>query len=192
MNINNKSGRYPHVIRVREALVEDVSQDRNTGFVKISYGRLGDLNMIHIEVVVLVVDRNTVLKNQFGQDILFRDIYKGMTVNAEFSTAMTASLPPQAKAFKIVAFEQKKSVQVVTDRILMIAPNDDFFITGSKNDMLSQIRFNVTPETVFFNQRGKRICLCSLENGQRVRVEHAAAMTMSIPPQTTAYKVQLV
>jgi hypothetical protein len=192
MNINSRSGKHQQVIRVREAMVEDVFQDRNTGFVKISYARPSNSDMIHMDVVVLVVGRDTVLQNQFGQEILFLNIHQGMTVNAEFSTMMTASEPPQARAFKIVAFEQEASSNVVTDRILMVAPDDDFFITGSRNDMLSQIRFNVTPETVILNQRGRRIGLCSLMPGDRVRVEHAIAMTMSIPPQTVAYKVQLV
>jgi hypothetical protein len=47
----------------------------------------------------------------------------------------------------------------------------------------------VDNSTEIFDRRGNRIRFRDLRPGQMVRVEHADFMTMSIPPQTTAYIV---
>lgn len=190
---SNQSDRMGNqVIRVRDALIEEVVQDRNVGYVTISYGEMGKFNMIHILVVQLLVGRDTVLQNQFGQEILLRDLKKGMSVDAEFSSAMTASEPPQARAFRIVALRENDFSNIIVDRVMLVDTDNSFFITGNTNDINSQIRFNVTDTTIILNQRGNRICLCSLRPGQMVRVEHASFMTFSIPPQTTAYHVRII
>lgn len=188
---NHRSGKN-HVIRVRDALIEEVVQDRNAGYVTISYGEMGKFNMIHINVVQLLVGQATMIQNQFGQEMLLRDLKKGMTVNAEFSKAMTTSQPPQARAYKIVAMTENTNFNTITDRVIMVDADNSYFITGNENDINSQIRFNVSSETLILDRRGNRVCLCSIRIGQMVRVEYATFMTLSIPPQTTAYTVQIV
>ena len=191
MGLNQRVGRDNNVIRVSDALIEEIFSDRNAGYVTISYGNMGEFNMVHIVVVQLLVGQDTVIQNQFGQKMLLRDLKAGMRVDAEFSNAMTASEPPKARAFKIVALDKRKSSNVKVDRVMMVDADNGFFITGT-NNINSQIRFNVTPATIIMDQRGNRICLCSLRNGQMVKVVYASFMTFSIPPQTTAYRVQIV
>lgn len=192
MSTNQRNRTGNNVIRVRDALIEEIFRDRNAGYVTISYGVMGEFNMIHMNVVQLLVGQDTVIQNQFGQELLFRDLKKGMSVNAEFSSAMTASIPPQARAFKIVTLNQNNSSNVIVDRVVQVDAKNRFFITGNANNINSQIRFSVNDATIILNQRGNRICLCSMRPGQRVRVEHASAMTFSIPPQTLAYRVQIL
>lgn len=180
------------MVHVRDALIEDVFQDRNAGYVTISYGEIGEFNMVHITVVKLLAGQSTIIQDQFGQEMLLRDLKKGMTVDADFSRKMTASEPPQARAYRIVVINQNNAVNTVTDRVIMVDAENNYFITGDINDINSQIRFNVSPTTEVMDRRGNRICLCSLKAGQMVRVEHAAFMTFSIPPQTPAYSVQIL
>lgn len=192
MGLNQRVGRDNNVIRVSDALIEEIFSDRNAGYVTISYGNMGEFNMVHIVVVQLLVGQDTVIQNQFGQKMLLRDLKAGMRVDAEFSNVMTASEPPKARAFKIVALDKRKSSNVKVDRVMMVDADNGFFVTGNANNINSQIRFNVTPATIIMDQRGNRICLCSLRNGQMVKVEYASFMTFSIPPQTTAHRVQII
>ncbi len=179
-------------MRVRDAKIEDVFSDRNAGYVTISYGVMGEFNMVHINVVILLVGQNTVIQNEEGQRLLLRDLKIGMMVDAEFSRVMTASNPPQSRAYNITVLRDSRNTNTKVGRILSVDFDNNFFITGNAHDMNSQIRFNVSSETVILDRRGKRICLCNLRPGQTVRVEHAPFMTFSIPPQTPAYLVQIL
>jgi hypothetical protein len=180
------------VIFVQDAIIEEIVIDNRTGFVTISYGVMGDRCMVFMQLVTLVVGRDTVIRSQFGQDLSLRDLREGMIVDAEFSSAMTKSIPPQSRAFRITVIRQNDSISITEDRILSVDTNNGFFYTGDANDMLSQMRFVVNNETRIMDRRGNRIRLRDLRPGQLVRVEHANFQTMSIPPQTTAFTVQVL
>ncbi|MBP1926472.1 hypothetical protein J2Z76_002341 [Sedimentibacter acidaminivorans] len=179
------------VIFVQDALIEEIIIDNRTGFVTISYGVMGERCMVYMQLVTLVVDRDTVIRNQFGQDLSLRDLREGMIVDAEFSSAMTRSIPPQSRAFRITVI-QNDSINITEDRVLSVDINNGFFYTGNAEDMLSQMRFVVNNETRIMDRRGNKIRLRDLRPGQLVRVEHANFQTMSIPPQTTAFNVQIL
>lgn len=180
------------VIFVQDAIIEEVVIDNRTGFVTISYGVMGDRCMVYMQLVTLVVGRDTVIRNQFGQNLSLRDLREGMIVDAEFSSAMTRSIPPQSRAYRITVIRQNDGVSITEDRVLSVDTNNGFFYTGDANDMLSQMRFVVNNETRIMDRRGNRIRLRDLRPGQLVRVEHANFQTMSIPPQTTAFNVQVL
>ncbi len=181
-------------INVEDAVIEEIFHENRTSFVTISYGVLGDFNMINMELVRLVVDRNTIIRNKRGRRISVRDLSVGNVVDASFSAAMTRSIPPQSRAFMITVVREHVNPlpvfpNIVEDRIMEIDRNNNFFVTGNSNDMMSQMRFVVDNSTDFFDRRGNRIRFRDLKPGQMVRVEHADFMTMSIPPQTTAFTV---
>jgi hypothetical protein len=181
-------------INVEDAVIEEIFHENRTSYVTISYGVLGDFNMIHMELVRLVVDRNTIIRNRRGRRINIRDLSVGNVVDASFSAAMTRSIPPQSKAFMITVVRENVNPipvfpNIVEDRIMDVDRNNNFFVTGNPNDMMSQMRFVVDNSTEIFDRRGNRIRFRDLRPGQMVRVEHADFMTMSIPPQTTAYIV---
>lgn len=181
-------------INVEDAIIEEIFHENRTSYVTISYGVLGDFNMIHMELVRLVVDRNTTIRNRRGRRINARDLNVGNVVDASFSSAMTRSIPPQSRAFMInVIREQVNPIPVfpniVEDRIMEVDRNSNFFVTGNPNDMMSQMRFVVDNSTEIFDRRGNQIRFRDLRPGQMVRVEHADFMTMSIPPQTSAFRV---
>ena len=190
--------RRNRVINVEDAVIEEIFQDNNVSYVTISYGVLGDFNTINMELVRLVVDRNTIIRDRRGRRMRVRDLRVGNVVDASFSTAMTRSIPPQSRAFAITVIrEYVNPIQpgfpnIVEDRIMEVDRNNNFLITGNPFDMMSQMRFVVDNSTEIFDRRGNRIRLRDLRPGQMVRVEHADFMTMSIPPQTTAFRIWVI
>lgn len=54
-----------------------------------------------------------------------------------------------------------------------------------------QLRLNVGSQTLILDSFGFPICLCDLRSGMRVDVTFSPAMTRSIPPQSTAFRVQV-
>ena len=54
------------------------------------------------------------------------------------------------------------------------------------------IRLNINQNTVVLNALGQSISPCSLRRGTRIDAVISAAMTRSIPPQTTAFHVQVL
>lgn len=191
---NQNDRRNRNVTRVRDAIIENIYRDRNAGYVTISYGVKGKFDMIHINMVTLVVDRNTTIQNQSGRELQFRDLEEGMTVDADFSNAMTASIPPKARAYRIVVRRDNAVNMANTKigRILSVDADNGLLVVGNPNDVTSIVRFTITDSTLLLNRRGNRICICEFRVGQMVRVDHAAFMTFSIPPQTTAFRVQIL
>lgn len=54
------------------------------------------------------------------------------------------------------------------------------------------IIFNVPENALVFGLFGQPINFNQLNPGMRVRVRHANFMTMSIPPQTTAFEIHVI
>lgn len=191
-NQDNPSIRTNETIRAFEAIIEDVNITNRTGYVTISYGEMGPNCMIHIHLVTLIVTNRTKLRNRSGRSISVRDLRKGMIVDALFSTRMTFSIPPQSSAYRITVVNEMNSSMFHEDRILNIDTRSQILYTGNPTRRSSIIKFIITDSTIILNRRGNRIRLNDLNVGQRVRIEHASFMTASIPPQTTAIRIQLL
>lgn len=180
-----------NVIRVFSAIIEDISRDRNTMFVTISYndcvgctGR-GD-------TVRLVVNQDTDIYDERGRNIRPGELERGMTVDANFSSAMTRSIPPQSQAFFIRVIRRAAQTETTTGRIIEVNTRGSFILVLRNQNPASAIRFNISPDTVILDLFGRRTRLASLRPGFRVRVVHATFMTASIPPQTSAFSVQVI
>ncbi len=183
--------------RINNALVEEVSADSNqTGYLIVSYAVRGHNNMTFIELLRLNVGRNTMITNREGRNIDLRQIRPGMWIDTEFSGAMTGSIPPQATAYRIRVQsriqepESPSGPKVTTGQVVKVDVRNNLLYTGNRHDISRQIRFVVTDQTQILDRRGRRISLRSLSQGQWVQVTHADFMTMSIPPQTTAFRIQ--
>lgn len=183
-----------NVIRVENAFVEEANvSDARNSFIVISYMDQGMGGRGNQQRVRLNIGSNTVVLNSFGLPICACDLRRGMFVDALFSPAMTRSIPPQANAFLIMARRQAQpSMSVTTDRIARVDVPNNFLITGNIGNINTQTRFVVTDNTVILDRNGNRISLRQLRQGQLVRVTHANFQTASIPPQTTAFYVQVL
>lgn len=192
VNCCNNTPWNDNFIFAQDALIENIYRDNRTGYVTISYGVMGDFNMVNMQIVVLIVSPGTRIRDQFGQHLRFGDLRVGMLVDAVFSTIMTRSYPPQSNAFSITVKTPDMPYDVTVDRIIDIDLDNNFLYTGDPNDMFNQMRFVITDSTVILDRRGNRIQLENLRPGQMVRIEHAIFQTASIPPQTTAFFVQVL
>ena len=177
-------------IRVTDAVIQSITTDRGTTFVTIEYDDCPSCR--NRMQVTLLVNRNTVIRDERGRNIPPNDLEEGMLIDATFSQAMTRSIPPQAQAFQIRVRERQPSFATTTGRILEVNARERFIRTIGNENAPSVIRFNITPETRILDPIGRQIPLSNLFPGLRVRVEHATFMTASLPPQSPAFVVQVI
>lgn len=186
-------------MRIDNALVEEVSYvNDNNGYLIVSYAVPERNNRVSIQTVRLNVDRNTRIVNFLGQSVCLCRIQPGMWVNAVFSANMTRSIPPQSNAFLISVQRRpqllppQRPSSVTTGRIVFVDFNNRFILTSDTDNQGKLSRFTITDATTFVNRFGIPIRFQSLRPGQLVRVTHANFQTLSIPPQTMAYQVQVL
>ena len=186
--------RLGNLMQTSNALVEEVFlQTRNTGFITISYATQAPYGTTFINSLRLNVNQNTVILNSLGRTMCLCDIHKGMRVDAVFSSVMTRSIPPQSNAFLLVVKSGgRPSANTSTGRIVSVDAGSNSITTGVPGNINSQTRFIITNSTVIRNRSGNPIRLSDLRPGQMVRIIHANFQTASIPPQTTAFFVQVV
>ena len=178
--------------QITNATIEAVESNRNNSFVLISYSDCPNCNRDN-QQIRLNVTGNTVIMDESSNRIPVTDLRPGMTVNAAFSNATTRSIPPQAAAFVIqVIRRQQNNNNVTVGRIVDINRQNRSFTTISDNNLSSVVRFNVADNAQIINGFGRPMNFSGLVPGLRVRVRHAAFMTASIPPQTTAFEVRVV
>ena len=188
---NSNASQNRSVTRVFSAVIENVSRERNTTLVTISFNncpRCDDPS----DTVRLLVNQDTVILDEQCQNIRAGELESGMTVDASFSTAMTRSLPPQAQAYYIQIRGNSGQTETTTGRIVDINVRDNSILVLRNQNPTSAIRFNLTNDTEILDRSGRSIRLSALRPGMRVRVEHADFMTASLPPQTTAYTIQIM
>ena len=193
---HSQMGRPPqrNVIRVENAVIEEINTRRDTGYVTISHGVPDRFGTINMELVTLVVGQNTVIQDRRGRNLSLRDLRVGMTINAVYSSRMTFSQPPRAQAFRITVLEpsRDRDRETTVGTIVQVDVRNGFLYTVSSFNLVDLRRFVINNNTRILNRAGNRISLRDLRPGQRVRVEHARWQTFSIPPQTVAYVVRVL
>lgn len=181
-----------NVIHVLDAVIERIISSENIRHVVISYMIMDENFMIHKKYIALVIGPKTIIRDPYGDKFSFKDLSLGMIVDADFSSIMTKSIPPQSRAFKIIVSYKNWPFNVKIDKVLQIDIKNRFLYTGNSDDIYSQMRFVITNSTQILDKTGNKIKLEDLMPGQLVRIAYAVFMTLSIPPQTTAFRVQLL
>lgn len=181
------------IVHVENAFIEEVAANtERTGYVLISFGVNDENNMINMNEIRLNVGDSTIIMDENGMSLNLFDLKKGMRIDADFSSAMTRSIPPQSNAYRIVVLQGEPFFNITTDRVVSVDVNNGFLLTGNPYDINDQFIFNISNETVILDQNNNIIPLEAIQPGQLVRVEHAIFQTLSIPPQSPAYRVQVL
>lgn len=180
------------VLTILDATIERIFTNESTRYVMISYITVDPSFNVRKDFITLVVGPDTVILDSFGEKVPFNVLRPGLIIYADFSATMTFSIPPQARAYKIVISYKNMVFNSRMDRILEIDVQNRFLYTGRAEDMLTQVRFAITDSTQILDRERKIIKLEDLKPGQLVRIDYATFMTASIPPQTTAFRVQLL
>lgn len=146
----------------------------------------------------LNITEETVLKNEAGEEVKLADIQKDSVIDAVYSAAMTRSLPPQSAAKQIVLTDlkpedmQQPEFAALGGKVIEVAENQITVLPADKeDDAMNYVVLNVGDKTVFQDDEGKAIEVEDIKEGDSVFARHAAIMTMSIPPQTPAFVVEL-
>lgn len=177
-------------IRATGAVIDEITSDSRNWFVTITYRDAQGPGRGQNQTVRLVVSRDTRIIDENGRNIPPRNLEVGMVVDAVFSSAMTRSIPPQAQAFQIRVVSRPRRSDTTTGRIVQVDARNQFILVQTNNN--SRVRFNINSETRILGPFGVPMTICDLIPGLRVRVEHATFMTASIPPQTTAFVIQVI
>ncbi|MBO5524338.1 MAG: hypothetical protein J5986_11795 [Roseburia sp.] len=184
-----------NLMRIENAFVEEAfCSNPANGYLIVSYSQPDENNRNFIQTLRLNLNRNTVVMNTSGQRICLCCIREGMWINALFSSRMTRSIPPQSTAFFILAQRGTAAPPSVTTtgRIAWVDTDNRFLYTGNPGNINTQTRYVITDTTSITNRFGNPIRLSALRPGQTVRITHANFQTASIPPQTTAFDIQLL
>ena len=178
------------VTNITNGRIENVNTAGGATYVTVSYSDC--INCIrNTQTVVLVVGSAARVFNADGTQIPASFLRPGMIVNASFSSAMTRSNPPQATAYTIRVVSPNFAESTTTGIIINIDRRNRSFSTVSNGNPISLIQFNVPNNARIFDRFGRPVDFNALRQGQRVTVRHATFMTASIPPQTTAFEVQI-
>lgn len=179
------------VINVFNANIDDIFSDQENYFVTISYNECVRC-VNNVNRVTLIVDNNTLIMDQWGNTITANRIRRGMNINASFSAVMTRSIPPQALAYTIQLLNSTPSYNTTDGRIVNVNHSNRFITVLANTNLSPIIRFNIAPDVIIMTPFGRATGISSLMPGMQVRITHATFMTLSIPPQTTAYRIQIM
>ncbi len=114
---------------------------------------------------------------------------EGAELEIEYGLAMTMSIPPQTTAIKIIppAIETADdSVPGTIVKFKSLESDEDGQYIIVEDEVHGDVIARITDETKISG-----IVLSDLAEGNTISVEYGPAMTMSIPPQTTAVSVGL-
>lgn len=150
----------------------------------------------YLGTVVVHIGEDTVI-TAGGKEAKAEDIKAEMVLGIEYSPAMTASLPPQTTAVKIMIENQEmepedeqKEEFTFDGEITEISEN--LVTIGKAFEDEDAMRLVVSDDTVITKGKDKRIYkLDDLKVGMEISGTHSEAMTMSIPPQTAAYTINI-
>ncbi|MBX4151244.1 MULTISPECIES: copper amine oxidase N-terminal domain-containing protein [Paenibacillus] len=162
-----------------------------------------DRQAVHIngtgtEGILLNVDENTVIRGEEGKDIEFKDLAKGMEIEAVHSLAMTMSLPPQTYAYEIsVKSDKEETEQLATAGAIadINADGGSLRVTikgkGLTEQSPNEVVLNLTPETVVVNKDGKTLKASDLADNAEIIGYYSPVLTKSLPPIGNAIKIVL-
>lgn len=194
-------------VEIQRGRIDDITRDNRNTLITVSYAdnrgmdndrnpnrdRERDMDRSRFQQQIrMVINNRTLIFDEFGNTIRPGELQRDMTINAIVSSAMTRSLPPQANAYVIRILRRPVSDNVITGRIIDIDRNSRMFTTITGNNPASIVRFSVPNNTPVFDMQGRPMGFSRLFPGLRVQVRHAAFMTASIPPQTTAREIRVI
>ncbi|WP_228354227.1 hypothetical protein [Variimorphobacter saccharofermentans] len=182
-----------NIIHADNVLIEKVVvESARTGYILTTLELSDENSVIYMQETRLNVGEYTIIIDESGRRLNLYDLQEGMRIDAYFSSAMTRSIPPQSSAFSIIVLQEEATVDITTDRVVNVDTNYGFIITGNPYDIYDQMIFTVSDDTVILDQSNNTIPLEAIQPGQLVQVEHAIFQTLSIPPQSPAYRVMVL
>lgn len=108
-----------------------------------------------------------------------------------FGEILGGSVATASDGISIAMKEEQKAVQT-TGVVTAVRESEGHRSLQIKGFGMDGIVLNVGEQTEILAADGSRLNFSDLAIGMEVQVEHSLAMTMSLPPQTAAFKVQVI
>lgn len=148
------------------------------------------------EVLVHVADETKISAN--GKEAALDIIAKDMLLSIEYNDMMTMSIPPQTTAISIEILnlpveEDLDNVVNMEDllepvaSVKVLSVNEEGSITV-EDEVRGEVIVWIAEETVI-TKNGETVSADEIKEGASLTIEYSEAMTMSIPPQTTAVSI---
>ncbi len=139
--------------------------------------------------VMFKVDDNTHFHHEMNRMLYrFNDVTVGSSLKVYFSEAMTASLPPQTYAKEVVFLNEAQDEQKLFVSATVIEVGEGFIL--AETEAMGEVMFMVGEETNIHHEMNRRLyTIADIEEGMTINVNHAEAMTASLPPQVAAYEI---
>lgn len=115
-----------------------------------------------------------------------------MWIDAVVSPYIVKNVPLELPAFNITVKLDRTRVMITTDRVIAVDTDNNLLVIGNPKNIADHIILEITDETLIINKDGEVIPLSSIKRDQVVRVEHSMFQTVSIPPETLAFLVQVL
>ncbi len=149
--------------------------------------------------VLVKIDENTEIVNSEGAVEDASLITKDMTLGVEYSPAMTASLPAQTTAVKIIVQNLPVDMPEVDVEVQpaeevafsgVITEIDGETVLVGEETEAGSVRLVVTENTEIKHEMNRRAYrLEDLEVGMTISGTHSSVATFSLPPQSEAYSI---
>lgn len=171
----------PAIVTVTEVL-ED-------GSILVNDGYLGEVLVRIAETTALTDGTNTVDASV---------IEAGMTLAVGYDIAMTMSIPPQTTA-RFIRVENLPMEEVEVQPAEEVAfggiiteIEGELVTVGNPAEDHDAVRLVVSKDTVITDSDGNAASIADLSVGMEIKGAHSAISTFSIPPQSVAYRVEIV
>lgn len=179
------------LVQLTDGRIEEVEADRGNSFLIVSYGACENCDNRN-QTIRLNVGSNTLILDENNNRLSVNELKKDMIINAAYSPVTTRSIPPQAAAFVIQVVKRPSDANTTIGRIVDIDRQNRSMTVINGGNLSSAVLFNVADDAQILNVFGRPMSFSNLVPGLRVWVRHAAFMTASIPPQTTAFEIRVL
>ena len=147
---------------------------------------------------ILHIADDTVIASAGGSPVRFADLRLGQQVEAEHALAMTASLPPQTRAYSITVMETGlPDVMATAGTIAKTQMGADGMPsllikgTGLTETSPAEVVLLLNAETLLVNPKGETLKVGDFVEGARVIGFYPPKLTKSLPPIGSAWKLVL-
>ena len=187
----NEDGSYK-IVQPAVVTVIEISEE---GTVTVDDAQLG-------AVVLNISDETPIVKGMDRRIYKIDDLAVGMSLQVEYSDAMTMSLPPQNAPVKVIIaseFAQDEISEETEEEITIGGIEVSGTITEIEEELVTvsygegqEIVLVVSDETAITKGLDRRIYkIDDLEVGMSITAVHSEATTMSLPPQSAAFSIAI-
>lgn len=163
----------------KEVVITSVSENADEKYIIVN-------DAVQGEVIVYIAEETEITKN--GEVASFEDLTADMPISVVYSTAMTMSLPPQTTAVKIEIPAEVAEDAVKTVMVTEVLENNAIMVN---DPTLGDVMVYVADETKI-TKNGEVAKFEDITKDIKLNVVYSPAMTMSLPPQTTAVSIEIL